>query len=90
MFNLLVDTTENIGRLEELDQVDEGLLPVEVRPPVMMNCNEASLALHALQEYARLKGDETSSNTVCLTQRLKGYLGLTGRRVIETRRKRYK
>lgn len=63
---------ETIKKLDDRDRL-EGFLPLEVRPPLMLSCDEAALALHALREYKGRKGCEVSGNTIALMERLDCY-----------------
>lgn len=63
---------ENIARLDETDR-QEGFLPLQVRPPLMLRTEEAALALHALRSYKELKGCEISGNTHALMEKLNCY-----------------
>ena len=64
---------ENIARLDEIDRV-EGFLPLEVRPPLMMRCDEAALVVRALVADVPAQSCEASAKVVSLVQKLNGYL----------------
>jgi hypothetical protein len=64
---------ENVARLDQLDRQD-GFLPPQVRPPLMIHCREADLALNALREYTGLKGCDAGTDTAAFMRKLKGYL----------------
>jgi hypothetical protein len=58
----------------DIHQVKRYQLSPEAKPLLELNCHEAALALHALQEYCLLKGCEISPNTTALMQKLNDYL----------------
>ena len=63
---------ENVARLDEADR-EEGFLPIQVRPALMLDSKEAALALHTLREYTGRKGIEVSSNTLALLEKFSFY-----------------
>jgi|GEM_PF-6444303 hypothetical protein len=62
---------ESVARLDELDR-QEGFLPPQVRPPLMIRWCEADLVLSALREYTWTKGGGAGTDTVSLMKRLRG------------------
>ena len=63
---------EGVAYLDGVDR-EEGFLPVEVRPAMMLNSTEAALTFHALREYTGRKGNETSRNTLALLEKFDSY-----------------
>jgi len=63
---------ENVARLDEADR-EEGFQPMQVRPALMLNANEAALVLHTLREYPNRNGKELSNITVALFDKLNFY-----------------
>jgi hypothetical protein len=63
---------ENVARLDETDR-EEGFLPIQVRPALMLDSTEAALALHTLREYTGRKGNEVSRNTLALLEKFNFY-----------------
>ena len=66
---------ENVSRLDDLDRRD-GFLPIQVRPPLMINCREANLVLKAVK-HTVVEGTAAGTDTVSLLKKLRYYLHLS-------------
>ena len=63
---------EDVANLDAADRED-GFLPLEIRPAMMLSSEEAALAMHALRKYSGRKENEVSGNTLALLDKFDSY-----------------